>query len=123
MRDPLMRPRTADPASDPAMSLWVAARAETPALHARASDPPTSRAAAASLAGTDTILADLLSAYRAAGSSGLTDEEAALAAGLDPRSGAWKRCSDLRAAGAIIQTGETRKGSSGRARIVCRLPK
>lgn len=106
MRDPLMRS-----GSEPAGPLFATS-------HARASDPPTSRAAAATVS-TETILAALLDAYRAAGAAGLTDEEAATAAGLDPRLGAWKRCSDLRALGMIQDTGTTRKGTSGRARIVC----
>ena len=51
---------------------------------------------------------------------GLTDEEAALFAGLI-KTGYWKRCSDLRTAGYIIPTGETRLGSQGSLMRVCAI--
>jgi len=51
---------------------------------------------------------------------GLTDEEAALFAGLI-KTGYWKRCSDLRTAGFIIPTGETRIGSQGSLMRVCAI--
>ena len=84
---------------------------------ARATDPDTSHAADRSL-DADTILDALLAIYRAARPRGLTDEEAGDALGID---GAWKRCSDLRRLMAIHDTGERRKGSSGRFRMVCRF--
>lgn len=62
--------------------------------------------------------ARLIDVYRAA-PAGLTDEEAAVAAALPPRSCWWKRCNELRAAGAIRATGHTRVGSAGVPRIVC----
>ena len=55
-------------------------------------------------------------AYR----DGLTDEEAALFAGLI-KTGYWKRCSDLRTAGYIIPTGETRLDSQGSLMRVCAI--
>ena len=82
---------------------------------ARANDPHTSRAAARSL-DTRTILAQLARAYRDAGSTGLTDEEAGERVG---KPGAWKRCADLRRLGMIEPDGRTRDGTSGRAQRVC----
>ena len=60
-----------------------------------------------------TLAATLLQVYRAY-PAGLTDREAAELANLD---GAWKRCSDLRRAGLIAPTGETRGTPAG---MVCR---
>jgi hypothetical protein len=88
---------------------------------ARASDPETSHAAAASIDRNTETHRKLLEAWRCAGARGLTDEEAAIAADLPPLVGYWKRCSELRAAGRIVPTGETRVGSTGRRRIVCRI--
>lgn len=68
--------------------------------NARATDPETSKAAAASIR-TGSHKQLLLEAYRAAGYKGLTDEEAAERAGLT-RTGYWKRCSDLRRDGFIV---------------------
>ena len=82
---------------------------------ARATDPDTSRAAAESL-DTGTILAQLVWTYREAGASGLTDEEAGDRVG---KSGAWKRCADLRRLGMIAPDGRTRTGTSGREQRVC----
>ncbi len=86
-------------------------------LNHRNPDRPASVAAAHSLGDKSTIYAALLDAYRAAGTDGLTDEEAATMADLP--SGAWKRCSDLRRDGLITQTVFTRKASSGRRQMVC----
>lgn len=48
---------------------------------------------------------------------GLTDEEAAAVAGVG---GCWwKRCSELRQQGLIVDSGRVRKGTAGRPRIVC----
>ena len=87
---------------------------------ARTTDPATSMQAAAQLRLGDR-LEILASVYRAAGASGLTDEEACEQAGL--LDGCWKRCSDLRRLRTIEPTGQTRIASSGRARIVCRITK
>jgi hypothetical protein len=51
---------------------------------------------------------------------GLTDEEAGLFSGLI-KTGYWKRCSELRTAGFIIPTGETRVGSQGSLMRVCAI--
>jgi hypothetical protein len=87
-------------------------------LH-RKNDPVTSMKGArdvAPRAGSQKAL--LLEQYRLAYPGGLTDEEAAAAAGL--HTGAWKRCSDLRNADLIEPTGETRKSSAGSEAMVCR---
>lgn len=84
---------------------------------ARATDPGTSHAAAASMRDTSkSHRAELLVAYRMH-PQGLTDEEACDWTGI---SGGWKRCSELRAAGLIVDTGKTRPGKSGRLQSVCR---
>lgn len=89
------------------------------ASRARRNDRPTSRAAARTIEAGG-ILEQFANAYRAAGVRGLTDLEAARAVDADPESCWWKRCSELRAAGLIVDTGETREGTRGRARMVCR---
>jgi hypothetical protein len=53
--------------------------------------------------------------------AGLTDEEAAIFAGLPPRSCWWKRCSELRDEGIIAHTGIMRTGSAGSKQMVSRL--
>ena len=61
----------------------------------------------------------LLSAYKEAYPSGLTDDEAAVAAGLPLTSCYWKRCGELREDGAI-EVGEPRKSRhNGELRIEC----
>jgi hypothetical protein len=54
---------------------------------------------------------------------GLTDEEAGLFSGLlsRPKCCYWKRCSELRAKGLIVPTGETRLSSAGSAMQVCAI--
>lgn len=53
---------------------------------------------------------------------GLTDEQAMeKAEGVSPLSEYAKRCSDLRTAQLIVDTGKDRKGGSGLDRIVCRI--
>ena len=54
---------------------------------------------------------------------GLTDEEAGLFSGLAqrPKCCYWKRCSELRALGFIIPTGETRLSSAGSPMQVCAI--
>lgn len=64
--------------------------------------------------------AKLLGAYATA-SRGCTDEDAAVAAGLT-NTCYWKRCGELRRDGVIEQIpGETRPGSAGVSRMVCRI--
>jgi hypothetical protein len=88
-------------------------------VNARQTDPWTSHDAANSMiAAAKGMQAKLLDAYRAH-PGGLTDEEAAAAAGL--ALGAWKRCSELRTKGLITWTGATRVASSGRHAQVCVL--
>jgi hypothetical protein len=89
---------------------------------ARASDPRTSKAydAAKMRKGTQGHL--LLLAFSEVPTDGLTDEEAMQhAEGVSPTSEYAKRCSDLRSAGLIVDTGVDRKGSSGLDRIVSRI--
>ena len=90
--------------------------------HARHSDPETSHLAAKSVklrAGTQQ--ARLLVAYDCASLRGLTDQEAGEMTGLinQPGCGYWKRCSDLRRAGYIMFTGETRTSNAGEQQRVC----
>ena len=91
------------------------------AAAARASDPPTSKAAAKAVrvrAGSQ--CGALLRAFVMAGEHGLTDEEAAYVTRLVENRSAcwWKRCSDLRELGLIVPTGATRPGAAGSARMV-----
>ena len=62
----------------------------------------------------------LLSLYEYAD---LTDEQAGDLSGLAkrPKCCYWKRCSELRAKGFIIPTGETRLSSAGSAMQVCAI--
>ena len=88
---------------------------------ARATDPGTSHAAAASMKDASRGLrAELLAAYQTH-PCGLTMDEAAVLAGI-PTWAASKRISELRAAGLIVDTGLTRPGQSGRLQAVCRCP-
>jgi hypothetical protein len=53
---------------------------------------------------------------------GLTDEEAMeVAEGVSPKSEYATRCSELRTAGYIVDTGQDRKGDSRLPRIICRI--
>lgn len=92
---------------------------ELPLFRHKRRDHATSVAAAKSLPSVTTNHSLLLSAYRAAGAAGLTDEEAARASGVDLLSCWTKRCGELRTMGLIAPTGETRISARGRARIVC----
>lgn len=89
-------------------------------IPARSTDPDTSHRATEEIkvrAGTQR--AKLLQAFALTPDFGLTDEEAALTAdGVPLRSEYAKRCSELREAGLIEPTGETRKGGSGQDRMV-----
>lgn len=90
-------------------------------IPARASDPGTSRAATAAVtirAGTQRTR--LLQAFAALPDA--TDEEAMEhAEGVSPVSEFAKRCSELRDAGLIETTGQTRPGGAGVDRIVSRV--
>lgn len=102
-------------------------------IPSRTTDPETSHAAAREIkirAGSQR--ARLLQAFaywqddaataKAWAHSGLTDEEAMKwAIGVSSDSEYSKRCSELREAGYIEPTGETRTGSSGLQRIVSRI--
>lgn len=89
---------------------------------ARNSDPLTSHLGAVSISyRSGSQKAKLLQAYATAGANGLTDEEAAERAGLSMRSCYWKRCSELRQDGYVAETGQTRLGSAGVARLVCSI--
>lgn len=92
---------------------------ENGGLAVRRSDPATSRQAAKSVAfraGSQKYR--LLQAY--IGLTGLTDEEAGAAAGLNrPGTCYWKRCSELRDAGFIEPLGFTRTASTGEQQQVC----
>jgi hypothetical protein len=91
---------------------------------ARSSDPDTSRDAAQQVryrAGSQVMR--LLDAFARAGRMGLTDEQAADVTGLSANRAAcwWRRCSDLRDAGYIVDTGERRMGMAGAPRMVCAI--
>jgi hypothetical protein len=96
---------------------------ESPRPNARRSDPGTSKAAGVSVAmraGSQKHI--LLQAY-ADLTAGLTDEEAGHNSGLarKPKCCYWKRCSELRQAGLIAVTGETRASSVGEQQQVCAI--
>ena len=61
----------------------------------------------------------LLEQYEKNRTEGLTDDEARSRAGFTRDHGYWKRCSDLRNAGYVAPTGQTRPGNSGRQQMVC----
>lgn len=88
--------------------------------NARNTDPATSHLAGANLPNAHTQRAKLLAAY-ASKPLGLTDEQAGVLTELDklPRCCYWKRCSELRQAGMIEVTGETRASTAGRLQNVC----
>ena len=86
---------------------------------ARLWDPHTSKIAAA-LVRPGSARAKLLNVH-AAWPSGLTDEEAAGLAGLSLTSEYATRCSELKRAGLLVDTGQTRTGDSGMARMVRRI--
>lgn len=94
-------------------------------IPSRTTDPATSHAAARTItvkAGTQR--AKLLKAFMLFDVFGGTDEQAMIACqsyGVSPSSEYSKRCSELREAGLIEPTGETRTGASGHQRIVSRI--
>lgn len=88
-----------------------------PTAHARATDPATSHVAAHALADKATMMRALLNVF-AGHATGLTAEQACHLAGYGPQHGAWKRVSDLKRAGLVEPTGDTRTASSGRPAAV-----
>ncbi len=88
-------------------------------MNARRTDPWTSHAAARSIVAPAQTHREALLAIYSAHPNGLTDEEACTIAGIP---GGWKRCSELRSLGKIVDTGRSRPGSSGRHGIVCAIP-
>jgi hypothetical protein len=87
----------------------------------RLSDPVTSREGAKAVKPRKTSQAMLLLAeYQ---HKPLTDEEAGIASGLvhKPKCGYWKRCSELRALGLIMDTNTTRPSSAGCSMMVCEI--
>lgn len=91
--------------------------------HARASDPVTSkRSASATSISWDTQIGQLARVYMtpSAREHGLTAFEAAEAAGLPD---SWRRVSDLRTSGTIVDTGKTRLNPKGKQPMqVDRMP-
>lgn len=101
---------------------FAAAKARMPAQTqkltnglARTSDPLTSHEAGRKLSSRDSQKAALLEHYIAAGEHGLTDDEAAVKAGL-VEACFWRRCTDLRQDGLIGFNGTTRLGPLHNAR-------
>lgn len=82
---------------------------------ARLTDPTTSHDATPSAVSRKTHMAALLEAIKA---QPCTTEEAAAAAGITPWQVATKRTADLKNVGSIRDSGERRRGSSGRLAIV-----
>jgi hypothetical protein len=87
----------------------------------RSADPITSVLGGGNVKPRRTSQAMLLLAEYLHG--GLTDEEAGTASGLalKPKCCYWKRCSELRAMGLIIPTGQTRLSTAGSAMQVCEI--
>ena len=89
----------------------------------RATDPATSRTAAADVRiRLASQQHQLLTAYgHPSANLGLTADEAGIYTGLAARRGCcyWKRCSELRHAGFIEDTGRTRTGMAGSEQMVC----
>ena len=94
-----------------------------PTVSARRRDPGTSKLAGASVAMRAGSQKDVLLRAYANLTAGLTDEEAGTNSGLarNPKCGYWKRCSELRQAGFITPTGETRTSSVGEQQQVCAI--
>lgn len=92
-------------------------------LGARDTDPDTSRAGTRTLGVRAGSQRHTLLAVYAGTLFGFTDEEAGTTSGLArlPRCCYWKRCSELRQAGYIEPTGDTRLSTAGEAQQVCRI--
>lgn len=107
---------------EPTYEEWARVGLQNGWLGVRNGDGATSRAALPNLAvRAGSQRAHLLAEY--AEHDGLTDEEAGLVSGLAdyPRCCYWKRCSELRQAGFIRPTGETRLSTAGEAQQVCAI--
>ena len=88
-----------------------------PRAHARRDDPETSHISARLIAAkAESSAVKLLLAFAGAGTRGMTDEEAGLAAGVRRPD---RRGSDLRNAGLIIPNGEVKTTSLGMPARVC----
>ena len=90
----------------------------------RSVDPDTSREGAKDVRPRQgSQMALLLSAYANHRILGMTDEEAGQESGLAARVRCcyWKRCSDLRNAGLIEDTGDRKEGSSGSLMMISRI--
>jgi hypothetical protein len=90
----------------------------------RSVDPDTSREGAKDVRPRQgSQMALLLGAYANHRILGITDEEAGQESGLAsrPRCCYWKRCSDLRNAGLIEDTGDRKEGSSGSLMMISRI--
>lgn len=86
----------------------------------RKSDPTTSRRAGLSVAKRSPSQREILLRAYASGFS-YTDEEAGVVTGLvlKPRCCYWKRCSELRAMGYIVPTGDYAKSTAGELQMIC----
>lgn len=90
---------------------------------ARKADPPTSVAAAkdpTSMVRWGSQRHKLLCTFAVKGDAGLTDEEAGIRCGI-ARVADTRRCSELRKAGLIVNTGQTRTTQTGAPAMVCRI--
>ena len=88
----------------------------------RASDPDTSQAAAQDIRLRQGTQAYKLLEQYVLHRQGLTDEEAGVFSGLASRgAGYWKRCSDLRRLGLIVDCGVRRTLSTGATGMVCAI--
>lgn len=91
-------------------------------MTARATDPLTSHLADRDVRQRSLTQRDRLLNAFISHPDGLTDEEAAVAAQLPPRSCWWKRCSELREQGLIAPVpGLTRVGTAGSKQMVSRI--
>lgn len=88
---------------------------------ARAEQPETSANAAGLSLGRRGSQRVRLAEAHAAHPGGLTDEEAATIAGIDPRSTPWRRCGELRDLGVLADTGRRRPTSLGADAVVWAL--
>jgi len=91
----------------------------------RAQDTPTSRAGAQHVRlRLHSQQALLLAVYALPDAiDGITDEEAGQRSGLaaQPRCCYWKRCSELRAMGFIVPTGDFAKSTAGELQRICKI--
>lgn len=111
------------PHSDVTYSEWSRIGHDNGWLGTRNTDPATSRQAATNLSVRAGSQRHKLLAVYAQHSAGLTDEQAGQLSGLTelPRCCYWKRCSELRQAGYIVATWETRLSTAGEMQQVCAI--